>query len=115
VTLSHGTFNGFSHGMCVHASRGSRIMCVSWAQARGFLQEDKPHLVVSCLTSPHLAWLEGFLSRKKLKKRRRHNQKYFIIVSVFVREGKNSCGMCDWLSPHFEVWRWSNECLQRLV
>lgn len=108
------------HMECACTHHCSSIMCVSWAQARGFLREDKPRLVASHLASPHLAtsrvtvWPEGFLSRKKdEEKGRRYIQKYFIAASVSVREGKNSDVRLTFSA--LQVRRWSSESLHRSV
>jgi len=52
VTLSHGTFNGFSHGMCVHASRGS-IMCV-WVGPKPEVSSRRTRHDEARLVSPRL-------------------------------------------------------------
>lgn len=91
---------------CACTHHCGSIMCVSWAQARSFLQEDEPRLTASCLAMPCFASprlvsrhrdLKTSCLEKKMEKGRRHTQKYFIAASVSVREGKNLDVAADFL------------------
>lgn len=56
---------------CACTHHCGSIMCVSWAQARGLLQEDKPrlaasHLALPCLASPRLVSSRVTVTRRFL-------------------------------------------------
>lgn len=110
MALSHGTFNGFSNGMCVHTS-----LCELGLSQR--FPEDKPRLAASRLASPRFASRhrnsKASCLEKKMEKGRRHTQKYFIAAGVSVREGKNSDVRLTFSA--LQVRRWSSESLHRSV
>lgn len=77
--LSRGTFNGFSHGMCVN--RGTIMVCELVSSQ---ISSEKTGRTSHITVTPKAACLE----KKDVEKERRHAKKCFIAAGVSVRERK---------------------------
>lgn len=117
MVLSRGTFNGFSHGMCVHASLWFDYVCeLGPSQRFPPGGQAAPRHVSSRLALPRLVSRhcdpKASCLEKKMKKGRRHTQKYFI-AGVSVGEGKNSDMRLTFSA--LQLRKWSSESLHRSV
>lgn len=97
------------HMECACTHHCSSIMCVSWAQARGFLREDKPRLVASHLASPRLTSPrlaspcdpKASCLEKKMRKKGGDISKSISSLPVYPC-ARERTRMCGWLSPRFK-------------